>query len=155
MPSEYTGLGISCVVYLWDFQPAGRKSGICTGWKICLLFRGSAYNILSHWFYDTFYTEYTNATSSITEEKATEIANNVFETETNLTSTYNKDPQTMEIKSVHPTNLFIRKYYETDYTAPYEVTAYCFRRSDDMGNGTEIYIDNKLGKVIGGYSFGD
>lgn len=38
MPSEYTGLGISCVVYLWDFQPAGRKSGICTGRKICLLF---------------------------------------------------------------------------------------------------------------------
>lgn len=105
--------------------------------------------------FDTFYTEYTNATSSITEEKATEIANNVFESETNLTSTYNKDSQTMEIKSVHPTNLFIRKYYETDYTAPYEVTAYCFRRSDDMGNGTEIYIDNKLGKVIGGYSFGD
>ena len=43
-----SGLGISCVVYLWIFQPAGRKSGICTGRKICLLFRGSAYNILSH-----------------------------------------------------------------------------------------------------------
>ena len=44
---------------------------------------------------------------------------------------------------------------ETDTVASYEVIAYCFRRTDDIGNGVEIYIDNKLGKIIGGRAFGD
>ena len=40
--------------------------------------------------------------------------------------------------------------------ASYNVEAYCFTRVDDLNlNGLTVYIDVKLGKVIGAHAFGD
>lgn len=105
--------------------------------------------------FDSFYNEYTNSSSSITEDQATEIANTAFDEASRIAGTYDKNTQTCKIQNVHPNNFFTRKSSETDSVSPNEVTAYCFSREDDMGNGVTVYIDNKLGKVIGGSAFGD
>ena len=39
--------------------------------------------------------------------------------------------------------------------APYTVEVYAFTRKDEMGNGVEIYVDKKLGKIVGARAFGD
>ena len=105
--------------------------------------------------FDQFYTDYTNSTSTLTEKQAQTIATTAFDEASRIVGKYNESSQTYEIKSVHPNNFFTRKSRETDTVASYEVTAYCFRRTDDIGNGVEIYIDNKLGKIIGGRAFSD
>lgn len=102
-----------------------------------------------------FYEEYNNSSSLVTETKAKEIAKTAFEEASRIVGNYDESSQTMEIKNVHPNNYFTRKYEEGDYVFPTEITAFCFSRKDDMGNGVEVYIDNKLGKIIGGRSFGD
>ena len=102
-----------------------------------------------------FYTAYTNSTSSLPEEQALTIANTAFNEALRITGYYNEDSQTYEVKLIHPNNFFTRKSHETDNVASYEVSAYCFKRTDSIGNGVEIYIDNKLGKIIGGRAFGD
>ncbi len=105
--------------------------------------------------FNKFYEEYNNSSSSITETTANEIAKTAFDEASRIVGNYDQSSQTMELKSVHPNNYFTRKYEEGDYVFPTEITAFCFSRKDDMGNGVEIYIDNKLGKIIGGRSFGD
>ena len=65
------------------------------------------------------------------------------------------DSQTYEIKLVHPNNFFTRKTRESYNVASNEVTSYCFTRTDEIGNCVEVYVDNKLGKIIGGRAFGD
>ena len=105
--------------------------------------------------FDEFYTEYTNSTATTNEEKAKELTTSAFNEATRIAGNYDENSQTCELKLVHPSNFFTRKSHEADYVAPYEVTAYCFTRTDDIGNGIEVYIDNKLGKIIGGRAFGD
>ena len=105
--------------------------------------------------FNKFYEEYNNSSSLVTETKAKEIAKTAFEEASRIVGNYDESSQTMEIKNVHPNNYFTRKYEEGDYVFPTEITAFCFSRKDDMGNGVEVYIDNKLGKIIGGRSFGD
>lgn len=105
--------------------------------------------------FEQFYNDYTNSTSTLTEEQAQTVVNTAFDEASRIAGKYNESSQTYELKLVHPNNFFTRKSSETDTIASYEVTAYCFRRTDDIGNGVEIYIDNKLGKIIGGRAFGD
>ena len=105
--------------------------------------------------FNKFYEEYNNSSSSITETTANEIAKTAFDEASRIVGNYEESSQTMQIKNIHPNNYFTRKYEEGDSVFPTEVTAFCFSREDDMGNGVEIYIDNKLGKIIGGRSFGD
>lgn len=105
--------------------------------------------------FDQFYNDYTNSNSTLTEEQTQTIASTAFDEASRIAGKYNESSQTYELKLVHPNNFFTRKTRETDTVASYEVTAYCFRRTDDIGNGVEIYIDNKLGKIIGGRAFGD
>lgn len=105
--------------------------------------------------FDSFSNEYTNSSSSITEDQAKEIANTAFDEASRIAGSYDKNSQTCKIQNVHPNNFFTRKSNETDSVLPNEVTAYCFSREDEIGNGVTVYIDNKLGKVIGGEAFGD
>lgn len=105
--------------------------------------------------FDQFYNDYKNSSSTITEEQAQNIATTAFNEALHIAGKYNESSQTYEIKSIHPNNFFTRKVHDSDNVASYEVTAYCFRRTDNIGNGVEIYIDNKLGKIIGGRAFGD
>ena len=105
--------------------------------------------------FDSFSNEYTNSSSSITEDQAKEIANTAFYEASRIAGSYDKISQTCKIQNVHPNNFFTRKSNETDSVLPNEVTAYCFSREDEIGNGVTVYIDNKLGKVIGGEAFGD
>lgn len=105
--------------------------------------------------FDSFSNEYTNSSSSITEDQAKEIANTAFDEASRIAGSYDKNSQTCKIQNVHPNNFFTRKSNETDSVLPNEVTAYCFSREDEVGNGVTVYIDNKLGKVIGGEAFGD
>ena len=105
--------------------------------------------------FDQFYNDYTNSASTLTEEHAQTVVTTAFDEASRIAGKYNESSQTCELKSVHPNNFFTRKTNESDNVASYEVTAYCFRRTDEIGNGVEIYIDNKLGKIIGGRAFGD
>lgn len=105
--------------------------------------------------FDQFYNDYTNSASTLTEEQAQTVVTTAFDEASRIAGKYNESSQTCELKSVHPNNFFTRKTNESDNVASYEVTAYCFRRTDEIGNGVEIYIDNKLGKIIGGRAFGD
>ena len=105
--------------------------------------------------FDSFSNEYTNSSSSITEDQAKEIANTAFDEASRIAGSYDKNSQTCKIQNVHPNNFFTRKSNETDSVLPNEVTAYFFSREDEIGNGVTVYIDNKLGKVIGGEAFGD
>jgi len=105
--------------------------------------------------FDSFSNEYTNSSSSITEDQAKEIANTAFDEASRIAGSYDKNSQTCKIQNVHPNNFFTRKSNETDSVLPNEITAYCFSREDEIGNGVTVYIDNKLGKVIGGEAFGD
>lgn len=105
--------------------------------------------------FDQFYNDYTNSSFTITEEQAQTIATTAFDEALRIAGDYDESSQTYELKTVHPNNFFTRKSRETDNVASYEVSAYCFKRTDNIGNGVEIYIDNKLGKIIGGRAFGD
>ena len=123
-----------------------------------LKYRGKIDNLDENLFvkdFDQFYNDYTNSASTLTEEQAQTVVTTAFDEASRIAGKYNESSQTCELKSVHPNNFFTRKTNESDNVASYEVTAYCFRRTDEIGNGVEIYIDNKLGKIIGGRAFGD
>lgn len=101
--------------------------------------------------FNKFISEYTNANTSISKSEAESIVDIGFE----QTGYTDKNTQTVEEQAVKPTNLFIRKANEYDMVYQLEVEAYVFTRTDDMGNGVEIYVDKRLGKIIGGRYFGD
>lgn len=105
--------------------------------------------------FEQFYSDYTNSTSTVTEEQAQNIATTAFDEASRIAGVYNKNSQTYEIKLVHPNNFFTRKTRESYNVASNEVTSYCFTRTDEIGNCVEVYVDNKLGKIIGGRAFGD
>ena len=105
--------------------------------------------------FDDFYNRYQNATSSITKNQAEEIAEKGFEEAKRVVGEYNKDTQKCEEIEVNPNNFFTRKYNEGDKVESYKVKVYAFSREDDMGNGVKIYVDKKLGKIVGATAFGD
>lgn len=106
--------------------------------------------------YNEFITEYKNSTSKITLKQAEEIAEKGFIEAERICGTYNEDTQTSEENTVKPNNFFTRKISEGDEVYSDNVEAYVFTRLDDMElNGVKIFVDKRLGKIVGGEAFGD
>ena len=105
--------------------------------------------------FDEFYQEYQASTNTITQEEAEKIAEKGFEEAERVVGNYDKTTQMCEEMEVNPNNFFTRKTDERDETAQYKVDVYSFLREDDMGNGVRIYVDKRLGKIIGASAFGD
>ena len=105
--------------------------------------------------FDSFYQEYQKATGKISQERAAEIAEVGFEEAKRVVGEYDKETQECREIEVTPNNFFTRKYNEGDRTEPYTVQGYAFSRKDEMGNGVQIYVDKKLGKIVGASAFGD
>ena len=105
--------------------------------------------------FDSFYQEYQNATGEISQERAEEIAEIGFEEAKRVVGEYDKETQECREIEVTPNNFFTRKYREGDKTETYTVQGYVFSRQDEMGNGVQVYVDKKLGKIVGASAFGD
>lgn len=105
--------------------------------------------------FDSFIEQYKNSNSSITKQTAAEIAEKGFKEAERICGTYDKSSQTVEEMKVLPNNFFTRKIKDGDSQYIEKIDAYVFIREDDMLNGVEIYVDKKLGKIIGGRAFGD
>ena len=106
--------------------------------------------------YEEFLEEYENATTTISEAEATEIADKGFEEAERICGSYSKSTQEVSTETVKPNNFFTRKYNEYDNVYDMSIECYIFTRVDDMGlNGVKIYVDKKTGKIVGGGAFGD
>ena len=105
--------------------------------------------------FDSFYQEYQSATGEITQERAEEIAEIGFEEAERIVGDYDKETQECIELEITPNNFFTRKYNEGDKTASYTVEGYAISRQDGMGNGVQIYVDKRLGKIVGASAFGD
>lgn len=105
--------------------------------------------------FDSFYQEYQSATGEITQERAEEIAEIGFEEAERIVGDYDKETQECIELEITPNNFFTRKYNEGDKTASYTVEGYAISRQDEMGNGVQIYVDKRLGKIVGASAFGD
>lgn len=106
---------------------------------------------------DEFMNEYNLASSKISEEEASKIAERGFEEAERICGAYDISTQTVTRETIKPNNFYTRKYREGDdvYTQ-YEVDCYVFTRVDDMQlNGVKVYVDVKTGKIVGGGAFGD
>ena len=105
--------------------------------------------------FDSFYQEYQKATGKISQERAAEIAEVGFEEAKRVVGEYDRETQECREMEVTPNNFFTRKYSGRDETEPYTVQGYVISRQDEMGNGVQIYVDKKLGKIVGASAFGD
>lgn len=106
--------------------------------------------------FEEFYNEYNNTESGAVEmSKAKEIAEKGFKEAERIVGAYDESTEDVKMEEVYPNNFFTRKERESDKTEKTKVSAYVFTRYDEMGNGVQIYIDLKLGKIIGGGAFGD
>lgn len=105
--------------------------------------------------YDEFIEEYNNSSSSISEDEAKVIAHNGFKLAEKIIGNYDGITEVITEENVRPNNLFIRNYDKPDTVYNQSVDVYVFNRCDDIGNGVEIYVDKKLGKIVGGSFFGD
>ena len=105
--------------------------------------------------FDSFYKEYQNETGEISQERAEEIVEVGFEEAERVVGNYDKETQECTEIEVRPNNFFTRKYSEGDKMEQYTVQVYAFSRQDDMGNGVQIYVDKRLGKIVGARAFGD
>lgn len=106
--------------------------------------------------FDEFFEEYAATTTYISEEKAKEIADKGFEEAKRVVGSYDEDSEKITTMGIYPNNFFTRKSNERDKTYQEIVEVYAFARTDDMElNGVQIYVDKKLGKIVGADSFGD
>lgn len=105
--------------------------------------------------FDDFYNKYQNSKDEISQEYAEEIAEIGFEEAERIVGEYSKETQTCIEREVTPNNFFTRKYSQGDKTEQYTVKGYVISRQDEMGNGVQIYVDKRLGKIVGASAFGD
>ncbi|MGN1298442.1 MAG: hypothetical protein ACI4UE_00435 [Candidatus Scatovivens sp.] len=106
--------------------------------------------------FDEFFKEYENSNNEISEKEAKDIAEIGFKEAQRVAGSYDANTEEVTIKEVRPNNFFTRKMNEGDSSYDEKVEAYCFTRVDDMQlNGVTIYVDKKLGKIIGANAFGD
>lgn len=106
--------------------------------------------------YNKFLEEYKKSSSKITQTQAEEIAEKGFEEASRICGSYEKSTQTMEKTTVLANNFFSAKIEQGPVTYSDKIDVYAFTRVDDMElNGVTIYVDTKLGKIIGGEAFGD
>lgn len=106
---------------------------------------------------EEFMKNYYLASSKCTEEEASKIAEFGFKEAERICGSYDISTQKVTKETVKPNNFLTRKINEYDnvYTQ-FDVEAYVFTRMDDMDlNGVKIYVDTRLGKIIGGEAFGD
>lgn len=105
--------------------------------------------------YDKFKTEYDNSNSEITEKEASVIAELGFKEAIKICGEYDEQTQKVTEEQVLANNFFTAKYGDPTKQYNEKIDVYAFSREDEMGNGVKIYVDKKLGKIIGGYAFGD
>lgn len=107
--------------------------------------------------FEKFAQEYNLASSKCTEEDATKIAELGFKEAERICGSYDVSTQKITKEVVKPNNFLTRKTNEYDKVySQLDVEAYIFTRVDDMElNGVKIYVDTRLGKIIGGEAFGD
>ena len=105
--------------------------------------------------FDSFYQEYQSATGEITQEQAEEVAEKAFKEAERVVGSYDKQTQECTETQIKPNGFFTRKYNEGEQMAQYTVEVYAFTRKDEMMCGVTVYIDKKLGKVVGAEAFGD
>lgn len=106
--------------------------------------------------FEKFMSEYQNSNSSITQEQATEIAEKGFKEAERVCGKFDEKTQKVTTGKQRSNNFFTRKTSEGDKTYGDMIEVYVFTRVDDMElNGVSIYVDKKLGKIIGGGAFGD
>ncbi len=105
--------------------------------------------------FDKFFEEYEKATTTVSEDTAKQIAQKGFEEAKRIAGSYDESTQEITSKNTNLNNFFTRKINQGDWTSDKTVEVYCFTRTDDMLNGVNIYVDKKLGKIIGGAAFGD
>ena len=103
----------------------------------------------------SFYQEYQNATGEITQEQAEEVAEKAFKEAERVVGSYDKQTQECTETQIKPNGFFTRRYNEGEQMAQYTVEVYAFTRKDEMMCGVTVYIDKKLGKVVGASAFGD
>lgn len=106
--------------------------------------------------YENFIEKYNKTDSYITKQEAEVIVEKGFLEAERICGAYDKITQTCSEQTVKPNNFFTRKMTEGDKIYNQSIEVYVFRRVDDMDlNGVEIYVDKKLGRIIGGGAFGD
>lgn len=105
--------------------------------------------------FDSFYEQYQSATREIAQEQAEEIVEVGFKEAERIVGDYDKETQECVERELTPNNFFTRKYNEGDKMEQYTIQGYVFTREDEMGNGVEIYVDKKIGKIVGARAFGD
>ena len=107
--------------------------------------------------FDKFFEEYNSAATTITESQAKVIADKGFIEAERVVGSYLESSERMEVNPVFPNNFFTAKSTEGPVVYNRQsIEAYCFTRVDDMQlNGVSIYVDKRLGKIIGADAFGD
>ena len=106
--------------------------------------------------YDEFLEEYKKSNSEITQTEAEEIAEKGFEEAERICGGYEKSTQTVKKTTELANNFFSSNIDQGPVTYSDKIEVYAFTRVDDMDlNGVTIYVDTKLGKIIGGAAFGD
>lgn len=105
---------------------------------------------------DSFMKDYKSASTNISKDDASKIAEKGFEEAERICAAADESTQTVDKQKVKPNNFFTRKLEERDEVYSEDVDVYVFTRYDDMQlNGIEVYVDTKLGKIVGGRAFGD
>lgn len=106
--------------------------------------------------FDSFIQEYNKSSNRISLDSATKIAEKAFKEAERVVGKYDEKTQKVTETVERPNNFFTRKTEERDWNSNTLVDVYCFTRNDsDNLNGINIYIDKRLGKVIGASAFGD
>ena len=119
-----------------------------------------AVNSLDNTIFLTDFENYSpnNNDIKITEKRAKEIAQKVFEESKRIASegTDDVNSETIKIEEIVANNYFTRYYYqENEFYDKIKRKCYAIQRENDMGCGVTIYIDVTTGLIIAGRAFGD
>lgn len=106
--------------------------------------------------YDEFIKQYNKATSEIDLEEARTIAEQGFKEAERICGAYKESTETYEKTTEKANNFFTGKLTDMPETYKDDVEVYSFSRTDDMDlNGVRVFVDRRLGKIVGGAAFGD
>lgn len=105
--------------------------------------------------YNKFKQEYDTSNSKITEKEASVIAELGFKQAIRICGEYDEKTQSVTEEQVLANNFFTAKYGDPTKQYNEKIDVYAFSREDEMGNGVKVFVDKKLGKIIGGEAFGD
>lgn len=103
--------------------------------------------------FDDFLKKYNLASSLITEEKAREIAYNGIEVGY-ISMIYDSTSIYVKEETIEPNNYFSKKPSDALESYPEKIEVYSVYYEDDIGNGIAIYVDKKLGMIVGAKLYG-